>query len=400
MISSCDPARTGTMKKTSTGATVLLLLMLLLAGVLVVRTRHAESTAAQRETTEAEEPISAVREKNNQHTQLPSETEGMETPSPEETADLMPAPDSGQTPEPAATPHPLRPICLTDRDLPEELLLPATHCGTVEEDDYPTRDMVSDVPDRINKDVMVYLPYGYDPEEKYDVLVLLHCAWADHRFWLGQDRNYGTEAQPVPVAVPNLLDRMIEEGYCRPLIVVSPCIYLYDRQPSRAGNGYDYSQFALEFGKDFLPWVVENYATWAADGERENLKAAREHFGVLGASFGAYAAYASVIGDNFDTAAWYTFCGGGEIDPGYLTNAWTQRGTDDLPLKMLYICEGEYDDRAGPEMSYTWLRNAGGAFGEENVRFTLVNGWGHEDHSYLVGLFNTLQMFFRDESAA
>ena len=63
MISSCDPARTGTMKKTSTGATVLLLLMLLLAGVLVVRTRHAESTAAQRETTEAEEPISAVREK-------------------------------------------------------------------------------------------------------------------------------------------------------------------------------------------------------------------------------------------------------------------------------------------------------------------------------------------------
>ena len=228
------------------------------------------------------------------------------------------------------------------------------------------------------------------------MLILLHCAWADHRFWLVQDRNYGTEAEAVPVSVPHLLDRMIEEGICRPLIVVSPCIYLYDRQPSSAGNAYDYMQFSREFGRDFLPWLAENYATFAADGSREALTAAREHFGLLGASFGAYASYLSVIGDNFDLASWYTFCGGGEIDPSYLRNSWAAAGTDGLPLNMLYICEGEYDDRAGPELSYYSLLNAGGPFHDENVKFTLVRGWGHEDHSYLVGLYNSLQMFFRE----
>ena len=369
------------MKKT-TGSLILLILAVSLAAVLYVRGRV--STVSDPAVPTAEEPIGTSREQESRQDDAPL-TE------PEPTAELTPV----MTPKPDPTPRPLRPVSLTDTELPEELLQPATHRGTVKEEQYTTRDLVSDLPYPILKDVTVYLPYGYDPEEQYDVLILLHCAWADHRFWLVEDRNYGTEAQPVPVSVPNLLDRMIEEGYCEPLIVVSPCVYLYDRQPANAGTGYDYTQFAREFGRDFLPWIAENYATYAEDSGEEALHAAREHFGVLGASFGAYAAYVSVIGDNFDTAAWYTFCGGGEIDPNYLIDAWSQRGTEKLPLRMLYICEGEYDDREAPERSYSWLLNTGGMFSEENVRFTLVNGWGHEDHSYLVGLYNTLQLFFR-----
>ena len=117
---------------------------------------------------------------------------------------------------------------------------------------------------------------------------------------------------------------------------------------------------------------------------------------MLGASFGAYAEYFCVIGENFDLLAWYCFCGGGEIEPGHLAERWTENGTAELPLRMLYICEGEFDDRYGPEISYHNLLTFGGAFNEENVKFTLVQGWGHEDHSYLVGLYNSLQMFFRE----
>ena len=373
------------------GAAALLVLILVLGGILLSRTGRLPG--AQRED-------STVAEKQSQDTGAlrgSEEAEGENTAgNPEKEA----APPSA-SPEPTPTPTPkaLRPIRLTETDLPEELLRPAEHRGTVLEEDYPTRDMVSDVPDRINKDVTVYLPYGYDPEKQYDVLILLHCAWADHRFWLGQERNYGSEEAPIPVSVPNLLDRMIEEGYCRPLIVVSPCIYLYDRQPSNAGNGYDYEQFEQEIGTDFLPWIAENYGTYAADGSPEALRAAREHFGVLGASFGAYAEYFCVIGENFDLLAWYCFCGGGEIEPWHLAERWTENGTAELPLRMLYICEGELDDRYGPEISYHNLLTFGGAFNEENVKFTLVQGWGHEDHSYLVGLYNSLQMFFRETEA-
>ena len=371
------------------GAAVLLVLILALGGILLSRTgrlpgaNREESTAAEKQSQDSGELRGS------------EEAEGASTAgNPEKEAPPSASPEP--TPAPTPAPKPLRPIRLTETDLPEELLRPAEHRGTVLEEDYPTRDMVSDVPDRINKDVTVYLPYGYDPEEQYDVLILLHCAWADHRFWLGQERNYGSEEAPIPVSVPNLLDRMIEEGYCRPLIVVSPCIYLYDRQPSNAGNGYDYEQFEQEIGTDFLPWIAENYGTYAADGSPEALRAAREHFGVLGASFGAYAEYFCVIGENFDLLAWYCFCGGGEIEPWHLAERWTENGTAELPLRMLYICEGEFDDRYGPEISYHNLLTFGGAFNEENVKFTLVQGWGHEDHSYLVGLYNSLQMFFRE----
>ena len=372
------------------GAAALLVLILALGGILLSRTgrlpgaQREDSTAAEKQSQDS----GALRGSE--------ESEGKNTAGNPE-AEAAPPPASPEpTPIPTPTPKPLRPIRLTETDLPEELLRPAEHRGTVREEDYPTRDMVSDVPDRINKDVTVYLPYGYDPEEQYDVLILLHCAWADHRFWLGQERNYGSEEAPVPVSVPNLLDRMIEEGYCRPLIVVSPCIYLYDRQPSNAGNGYDYEQFEQEIGTDFLPWIAENYGTYAADGSPEALRAAREHFGVLGASFGAYAEYFCVIGENFDLLAWYCFCGGGEIEPWHLAERWTENGTAELPLRMLYICEGEFDDRYGPEISYHNLMTFGGPFNEENVKFTLVQGWEHEDHSYLVGLYNSLQMFFRE----
>ena len=371
-------------------AAVLLVLILALAGILLVRTRGLP--VAERESGHAAEKQS----RNDGGEQEGGKAAGESvTGNPEESVPL-PSATPEPTPTPSPTPKPLRPISLTETDLPEELLRPAEHRGTVREEDYPTRDMVSDIPDRINKDVMVYLPYGYDPQGQYDVLILLHCAWADHRFWLEQERNYGSEEAPRPVSVPNLLDRMIEEGYCRPLIVVSPCLYLYDRQPSNAGNGYDYEQFEQEIGTDLLPWIVENYATYASDGSREALRAAREHFGVLGASFGAYAEYFCVISENFDLLAWYSFCGGGEIEPWHLTEVWTEKGFSELPLRMLYICEGEFDDRYGPEISYHNMLTFAGPFDEENVKFTLVQGWGHEDHSYLVGLYNSLQMFFRE----
>ena len=130
--------------------------------------------------------------------------------------------------------------------------------------------------------------------------------------------------------------------------------------------------------------------------DSRTLRDAREHFGFLGASYGAYAEYLSVIGDNFDLAAWYTFCGGGAIEPGTLMNKWAQNGTADLPLRLLLVSEGEYDDRQAPELSVMQLHYYGGKFTEDNVVFRLVPGWRHEDHSYLVGLFNTLQLFFRE----
>ena len=282
---------------------------------------------------------------------------------------------------------------IIDDDLPEEVLGAAEEKGRVEVVEYTAHDQVFGSSSPVVKKMAVYLPFGYEEEGKYDVLMLLHTAGADHRFWLVEERDYATGDRSIRLAVPDLLDILIEKGYCRPVIVVSPCIYL-NGYPGREGSEADYLQFEREIGSDLLPWIAEHYATYAADESRAALTKARDHFGVLGASFGAYTVYISLLGDNFDLFSKYCLCGGGVIEPWHLEERWEYNGTQDLPLGFLYIAEGEYDDREGPELSYIYMRAYGGKFTEENVRFTLIRGYGHEDHSYVVGLFNALQLFF------
>ena len=293
----------------------------------------------------------------------------------------------GMSPAPRALPE------IRDDDLPEEFFGEAREKGRVEIVKYTTHDLVSGSASQVIKEMAVYLPFGYNEEEEYDVLMLLHTAGADHRFWLAEKRSYASGDGCIPFSVPDLLDLMIEKGYCRPVIAVSPCIYL-NGTPSAAGSEADYLQFELEIGTDLLPWIAEHYATYAADGSRAALTKAREHFGVLGASFGAYTIYLSLITENFDLFSKYCLCGGGAVEPWHLEERWEHNGTQDLPLGFLYLAEGEFDDREGPELSYIYMRAYGGKFTEENVGFTLIRGYGHEDHCYVVGLYNALQLFF------
>ena len=242
-----------------------LLMLIAVLGVLVagrIRTARTVTTPLQEEV-QAETAASAG---------LNPEVEaGAASPAPETT----PSP----TPTPTPTPRPLRELAICEDNLDRSLFEPAKEQGTVELVQYMTEDRVSGGGIQVMKDLAVYLPYGYDPSKQYDVLMLLHCAGFDHRFWLVDNREYrilGEGLAPsqddwtlpganvpggvLPVYVPNMLDRMIEDGWCRPLIVVSPCIYLYDGQPSAAGNAYDYVQFSREIGPDLMAYIhQQNY---------------------------------------------------------------------------------------------------------------------------------------------
>ncbi len=69
----------------------------------------------------------------------------------------------------------------------------------------------------LEKEMYVYLPFGYDPAQKYDVVYLLHGTGEPAAYWLG-DTDMGKKAVPMP-------DRMIDTGECRPVIVVAPTYY-------------------------------------------------------------------------------------------------------------------------------------------------------------------------------
>ena len=315
-------------------------------------------------------------------------------PTPEPSPEITPEP----TPSPAPTPRPLQETQLTDCRIEPGFFAPAAEQGVLLRDlRYTTRDYVDGREGEFPKCMQVYLPYGYDENERYDVLFLLHVRQLDETFWLDWLHQYDLpgEAETYVSAV-NLLDNLIERGLCRPMLVVSLCGYLDEDARWVHRQEQVYPQFAEEFARDILPFVVERYATWAEGSDRESLRAAREHFGVLGASFGAYQAELSVLGPNLDLTAWYCLTGGGSVSWDYLYPVWSSRGTLGEPIRLLYFAEGECDDIGPVEGSYLALSNWSEKFTrDENLRFTRILGVGHDETEWLNALFNAAQLFFR-----
>ena len=75
-----------------------------------------------------------------------------------------------------------------ERDLPAWLRVPCEEKGTVETVKYTTRDYEMEgygaIVPGYEKEMSVYLPYGYDPAEKYNLLILLHGLGGSEDYWL------------------------------------------------------------------------------------------------------------------------------------------------------------------------------------------------------------------------
>ena len=106
----------------------------------------------------------------------------------------------------------------------DDLKQPCDQQGTVVELEYDTpayavNDLLG-LDETLHKKVCVYLPYGYDESKQYNILYLLHGTEGDtdgpmEEFWLKQ---WGDQTLPV-------LDNMIAQGLCDPVIVVTPTYY-------------------------------------------------------------------------------------------------------------------------------------------------------------------------------
>ena len=58
--------------------------------------------------------------------------------------------------------------------VPSEFFQAASQQGTIELLEYDSKDYTSSSRPATRKPAYVYLPYGYDPTQKYDVIYLLH----------------------------------------------------------------------------------------------------------------------------------------------------------------------------------------------------------------------------------
>jgi len=297
---------------------------------------------------------------------------------------------------PEPTPPPLEPVKLVRYSLKDSWFSECSEPGTLVKAEYQTRDYTGGPEDAVTKELSIYLPYGYDESRQYNVLFLMHVSGADENFWFGNEMSYADpDCGYISVSVKNLVDNMIQARKCEPCILVSADGFINDNLRWLHDTSKSYTQFATEFGEDIMPFVAENYATYAEGSDRASLAAAREHFGFLGASYGAYMCYLSVLPDNLDIISNFAISGGGNMSYDSLYSSWRTHGTENLPISCLYIGTGEFDDRAGPEGSYLRFLNYTEKFTEDNLHFVLYAQTRHEPREWINSLYNAMQLFFR-----
>lgn len=133
----------------------------------------------------------------------------------------------------------------------------------------------------LNKRAVVYLPHGYNPQQKYNVFYLMHGGWSDETTYLG------TPTTPHPFK--NVLDNAIADGKIAPLIVVCPT---YNNLSDQDSSDYHLAlrltaNYHHELINDLLPAVEGRYSTFAPDVTQVGLEASRDHRAFCGFSMGA-----------------------------------------------------------------------------------------------------------------
>lgn len=150
------------------------------------------------------------------------------------------------------------------------------------------------------KSALVYLPYGYDPEDtetRYNVFYLMHGS--------GQNNMEFLKGMGAMSSTSMMLDAMIEKGRIAPTIVVTPTFKIpgYD-------EGYGASNFWYELKNYLIPAFESQYNTYAMDVTPEGIHASRGHRAMGGFSMGSMCTWI-VFSNCLDEIAYYMPIAGG-----------------------------------------------------------------------------------------
>lgn len=148
---------------------------------------------------------------------------------------------------------------------------------------------LSDSNRTLHRAMTVYVPYNYDPAQKYDVFFLLHGLNGRRGFWFEELHK----ENGLVLDGKNLCDHLFAEGYVKPMLLVAidTCV---GNTVNRSELGA--SRISYELRSAILPTIIENYSTYAESGSYEDIVAAREHFGIGGVSNGSlYTQYSGLM---------------------------------------------------------------------------------------------------------
>ncbi len=261
--------------------------------------------------------------------------------------------------------------------------------GTVEEIYYPTRDYtvaaenLTDA-DKYNKHAWVYLPAGYNAEDKdtkYPLFILLHGFGQNENTWGLSNKGRGGK-------IKGYMDKGMKEGKVEKFILVC-ATGVADKSwgPNGGGNSMSgFNAFGGELRNDLLPYIRENYNV--ADG--------RDNVALAGLSMGGGQTFNIGMGEcldlisNFAGFSGALFAGADDFTAGV-----EAKFDKELKIHNLYMICGDADDlvyKSFPgyvEAMAKWDR-------VENFESYVFKGGTHDFPVWYYGFNDFIQMVFKE----
>ena len=267
--------------------------------------------------------------------------------------------------------------------------------GEVVELYYTAHDYALGTGNTEEKYVNVYLPYGYDEGENYNILYLLH----------------GSDPQSVvhqgtwlyTIGMKNVLDNMIYYGDIEPLIVVAPSFYSYglygddnmtsitEMTPVKQNSS---DNFGMELRRDIIPAVESKFSTYAEDVTEEALVSSRDHRAMAGLSNGCRITLLGGMAQNFDYISWFG-CFSSSVDSGLILDALNSEKFRGYKLNYMFNADGIYDFAYNGHKHMVNELMEDEKFNEDNCEYVKIAFGYHSARSWRVGLYNALQRFFK-----
>ena len=144
---------------------------------------------------------------------------------------------------------------ISDKIPTKYINLRVVDCGKIEKITYVSHDYFGDGAE-VEKAANVYLPAGYDPSKKYNVLYLMHGIGGDENEW----GMTGSTSR-----VKCIMDNLSYHGDIEGFIVVTPN---GRSAANHAANGSDYNSFYVfgqELRNDLMPYIESHYSTYASE---------------------------------------------------------------------------------------------------------------------------------------
>lgn len=235
-----------------------------------------------------------------------------------------------------------KPVTFLREQIPDSMFADCPEKGIVEYVDYDSVQYASWEP--IVKHMEVYLPYGYNENTKYNLLLMMPGTGSTESYFFKNEHNYndGTD-----LYLKDVFDNAIYNGVCEPMIAVG-LSWCDEGKYTEPSNQKDYTQVAKELREIILPYIADHYSVYAPSGAEDDLINNRDHVAFYGLSYGALMMQFGVIPDCYDMIGSYALVSSASDNIELASSVIQNSG---LPMKMFICGYGSDEISKGPTQS-------------------------------------------------